>query len=812
MEALSTEIRHGFRRLRQAPGFSVIAILTLALGIGANTAIFSLVDGIVIDPLPYPEAHRLVGVWHVAPGLGTDDELEQTDASYLNYRANCTSFEEMALYTPGAMSLTGDAEPRRILTGNVTPSLERVLRISPAMGRWFTEQEGAPGAELVALIGHGLWADEYGSNPDVVGESIRLDGVSHQIIGVMQPDFDFPLEQTQAWVPLVIDPENFRDASFRYLGVARLRAGVSLQEADTEAKLVFSRQLEAYPGMLTPEMVAQAQLDVVLNPMKEDIVGEMGSVLWILLGTVSLVLLIACANVANLFLVRSEGRQNEVAIRVALGAGRNRIVRYFLTESVLLGLLGGMAGVLLAVGVIRLVVALDPEGIPRLGEVGLDLQALAFTAAISLLAGCLFGAVPILRSRSAVLVAALKEGGRGGTTGRARNRTRNCLVSAQVALALVLLVGSGLMVRSFWQLQSVDPGFEPANTLTLNLSLPDSDYGDNMTVAHFLRQVVERVETLPGVQSAGTIHRLPVTSNADNNGTMIEDYPVPEGDLPPVHPTRIVSPGYFRAQGIPLLAGRAFGWVDVEEVTRPTLVSAAFAERYWPQQDAIGKRIRAYSRDDPWFTIVGIVGDVRHASLREPHGETIYWPLTGRQGHNYHSLVVRAEGPPLALVGAVREIVWAIDPALPIAEVQTMDQVVADSMARTSFAMLMLGIAAAVALLMGAIGIYGVISYVVSQRLQEIGIRMALGARAEDVSRMVMKQGVFVVGAGIVLGIVGALALTRFLEAMLFDVSALDPTTFVAVPAMLVSVAALATFLPARRAARVDPATALRRT
>jgi predicted permease len=810
MEALATEIRHGLRRLRQAPGFSIIAIITLALGIGANTAIFSLVDGIVINPLPYPDADRLVGLWHVAPGIGATDKIEQTDASYLNYRANCESFEEIALYSLDAMNLTGGDEPRRVLTGVVTPSLGKVLGVSPAVGRWFTEEEGAPGAEPVVVIGHALWASEYGSDPEAVGSTVLLDGVSHQIVGVMPAGFTFPDEEAEIWVPQVVDPTNYRDASFSYRGIGRLRDGVSLQAAETDLKRAFSRQLDAYPGMLTPEMVAQAQLDAVVNPYKEDAIGEVGGVLWILLGTVGFVLLIACANVANLFLVRAEGRQNEVAVRVALGAGRGSIVRYFLTESVLLGFIGGLFGLLLAYAAIRLVIALDPQGIPRLAEVGMDTQALAFTAAISLLASCLFGAVPVLRSGRGVLVAALKEGGRGGTTGRGRHRARHLLVSAQVALALILLVGSGLMVRSFWLLQSVDPGFDPANTLTMHLSLPESEYADEMSVARFLRQVIERVESLPGVEVASTIHRLPVTVNSDNNGLFIEDFPVAEGDLPPVHPVRIVSPGYFRAQGIPLLSGRVMDWNDVEETTRPALVSASFAEHYWPDGDVLGKRLRNFMPDAEWLTIVGVVGDVRHGSLREETGQTVYWPLTGMEAGNNQTLVVRTEGPPLALAGAVREAVWAIDPSLPIADVRTMEQVVADSMAQTSFAMLMLAIAATVALLMGAIGIYGVISYVVSQRAQEIGIRMALGARAEDVGRMVVRQALAVVAVGMVLGVAGALALTGLMSAILFGVDPLDPLTFAVVSLLLLAVAALASSLPARRAAGIDPASALR--
>jgi predicted permease len=548
---------------------------------------------------------------------------------------------------------------------------------------------------------------------------------------------------------------------------------------------------------------------VKLRAMKDDLVGNIGETLWILLGTVGFVLLIACANVANLFLVRAEGRQKEVAVRAAMGAGRGRMTRFFLTEAVLLGLLGGVSGLTVAHTVLQLVKSFGPTNLPRLGEVGMTAEVLLFTGTVSLLAGLFFGATPIFRTRRTNLVETLKEGGRS-SSGRARHRMRTTLVVAQVALALVLLVGSGLMVRSFLRLRAVEPGFDPSSTLTMRLSLPEAEYPGIEDVASFVRELSERIDSIPGVEVAGTTTVLPLR-RGDQWGTRIEDHPVPEGGVPLVHPLRFVSPDYFAAMGIPLISGRTFEWADQEQSRRVAIVSRAFAEKYWPKESPIGKRLSNFDfEDDEWHTIVGVVGDVRASGVDQELQQAIFVPLTGHDEiRRSFSLVIRTTGYPEYLTDTVRNEVWTIDPNLPVSNVQTLEELLSSSTARTSFAMTMLAIAAGVALLLGSIGIYGVISYVVSLRTQEIGIRMALGANRRDVSRMVMRQGMAVVLGGVLIGLLGSVALTRFLQSFLFEVSPLDPLTFAAVSVAMVAVGLVAGFLPARRAAAVDPALSL---
>ncbi len=543
--------------------------------------------------------------------------------------------------------------------------------------------------------------------------------------------------------------------------------------------------------------------------MKDDLVGNLGETLWILLGTVGFVLLIACANVANLFLVRAEGRQKEVAVRAALGAGSGRITRFFLTEAVVLGLLGGLSGLFVAHTALRLVKDFGPTNLPRLEEIGMNVEVFLFTGIVSLLAGLFFGATPIFRYRRTNLVETLKEGGRS-SSGRARHRMRTTLVVVQVALALVLLVGSGLMVRSFFQLREVEPGFDPSNTLTLRLSLPEMEYPGIGDVASFVRELSERIESLPGVNAAGTTTVLPLL-RGDNFGTRIEEHPVPEGGVPLIHPVRFINPDYFDAMGIPLISGRTLEWADQEQSRRVAVVSRAFAEKYWPGESPLGKRLSNFDFDnDEWHTIVGVVGDVRSSGLDKEPQQTIFVPLTGHdEVRRSFSLAIRTTGLPEYLTDTVRKEIWAIDPNLPVSNVQTLEELLSSSTARTSFAMTMLAIASGVALLLGSIGIYGVISYVVSLRTQEIGIRMALGASRRDVSRMVMRQGMAVVLGGVLIGLLGSVALTRFLQSFLFEVSPLNPLTFGTVSVAMVAVGLVAGFLPARRAAAVDPAFSL---
>jgi predicted permease len=570
------------------------------------------------------------------------------------------------------------------------------------------------------------------------------------------------------------------------------------------------------------EMIEQAKLAVAARPLRDRVVGDIERTLWLLLGSVGLILLIACANVANLFLVRAEGRQREVAVRTAIGASKWEIARVFLGESLALSVLGGVLGLTLASAGVRFLLALQPQGIPRMEEIGIDGRVVAFTALLSLLSGLLIGAFAAFRYGSPDLVPALKEGGRGGTAGKARHLARQILVVVQVALALVLLVGAGLMIRSFWRLASVDPGIDPKGVLTVNLSLPESEYGTSARTARFYVELLERVRGLAGVETAGTNSILPLSNDHSMSSHMIEDQPTPPNSLPPMLGTRFASPGYFEALGIPLIEGRSFDRIDPERTETGVVVSRALALHFWPGRSALGKRLSPGGPNEAvkqWFTIIGVAGDVREQGLHAKPVEAVYYPVRranpdtdGEWVPRDLALVVKAKPgvDPASLVTAVRKAVWSIDPKLPLSGVRTMEKVVELSMARTSFTMLLLGIGAAVALLLGAVGIYGVISYIVSQRTQEIGVRMALGAQRGDVSGMVMKEGLLLAVLGIGSGLAVALAVTRLMKALLYEVSATDPATFAAVPLLLALVALLASYLPARRAAGIEPLEAMR--
>ena len=801
--------RHTLRGLSKSPGFTAVAVVTLGLGIGANTAVFSLVSGILIHPLPYPEPERLVGMWHTAPGVGFP-QIEQSDATFMNYRDHARSFEDMALFTTGYRNFTDDREPERIEAAFVTASLFTVLKIAPSPGRAFSEEEDRPGAEPVALVSHALWARRFGSDPSIVGKTVQLNGVATRLVGVMPPRLAFPEASTEMWLPFQLDRARYSDVSFSYDAIGRLRAGVSIEEAEAEMTPVLARITENFPGDLTQEMLKQAGMAPILHPLKQDIVGEVETPLWILLGTVGFVLLVASANVANLFLVRADGRHREVAVRTALGASRGDIARLYLSESLGLGLVGGALGLALSYAALRLFVGYGAMDLPRLEEIRLDSVVLIFNGAMSILAGLLFGFVPILRHGSTEPAAGLNEIGRGLTAGKERLSARALLVTSQVAFALVLLVGSGLMARSFWRLRSVEPGFDPKSTLTFSLSLPESQYPGEPEVVRFVERLSEGIGNLPGVVAAATTSRLPLSGSYDNNAILIEEFPVPEGQIPPVHPTRFVSPDYFRALSIPILEGRRFEWSDREKGLRTAIVSAAFAEKYWPGRSPVGKRVRPFDATE-FFDIIGVVGSARDEGLDKDPAPTIYFPV-GQAGGIRRPLqvAVRTRTEPEALFGAIREEIRSLDRNLPLSGVGTMEQILARSTARTTFTMILLGLSAVVAVLLGSIGIYGVVSYVVSQRRNEIGIRMALGAGGKEVQRMFVLNGLRTAIAGTVVGLAASLALTQVLGSLLFEVRPFDPATYALAAITILAVAVLASALPARRASRVDPVVALR--
>jgi predicted permease len=806
------------RALQRTPGFFLIVIFTLSLGIGANAAIFTVVNAVLLQPLPYPEPERIVGISHTAPGVEMPSMDLSTGTFYL-YRRDSRTFESLGIYSDSSVTLTGGQEPERVGASAATSGVFTTLRVPPVQGRTIQEADEKPGAERVAVLSHGLWRRRFGGDPAAIGSMLQVSGVATRIVGVMPPDFRFPSANVELWVPLTIDPANLEMGGFNYGGVGRLRPGVSPKQAAREISDLIWRIPDMPNSNISRGMIESSKLSGVVKPLRDVIVGDIGAVLWVLLGSVGLILLIACANVANLFLVRAEGRQREVAVRSALGASRSSILRLFLGESLMLSLTGGALGLALAAAGVRVLVALRPEGLPRLEEIAVDGPVLAFTIGVALLAGLLVGLLAALRYGRPELVPSLKEGGRGGTAGRERLRARNALVVFQVALALVLLVGAGLMIKSFWLLRNVQPGVDPRNVLTLTLNLPSAQYKDPASPSRFVVQLLEKVKAIPGVQSVATTTFLPLAGGGSNNTIVIEDFPVAPGEVPPILDTRWVSPSYFETMHVPLREGRLFDRLDPDATAKEVVVSQALAERFWPGKSALGKRLAPGIGDQraPWVTIIGVVGSVRDNGLTQDPVASVYYPMQPQADFGgttntprSFTLVVRTTGDPLGLVKPVRTAVWSLDPNLPLSQVRAMDEVVSRSMVRTTFTMMLLVIAGGVALLLGTVGIYGVISYVVSQRTREIGVRMALGAGKQDISRMVLKEGIGLAVLGIVLGLAGAFALTRLMMALLFNVSPTDPMTFAAVPLILATIALFASWVPAQRAASVTPLEAIR--
>ncbi|HYU34409.1 MAG TPA: ABC transporter permease [Thermoanaerobaculia bacterium] len=817
MLSVLASLRTTARSLRRSPGFFLIVIFTLAVGIGANAAIFTVVNSVLLQPLPYPEPEGIVGVSHTAPGINMP-QLELSDGTYFLYRRDNRTLESLGIYWDGSVTLTGGEEPERVAASGATAGVFSTLRVPAALGRTIQEADEKPGAEPVIVLSDGLWHRRFGGDRAAIGSLLRVDGVASRIVGVMPADFRYPVADAELWLPMTIDPADLQMTSFNYNAVGRLRPGVSPRRAEGDLASLVWRIPEMPKAEVSRGMLESARFAVLVHPLRDDIVGDVGKVLWVLLGSVGLILLIACANVANLFLVRAEGRQREVAVRSALGASRWNIMRLFLGESLFLALAGGALGLGLAVAGVRLLVAMRPEGLPRLEEISVDGTVLAFTVGVAVMAGLLVGLFAALRYGRPELVPSLKEGGRGGTVGRERLRARNALVVFQVAIALVLLVSAGLMIKSFWRLRNVRAGVDPENLLTLRLNLPDVEYKEPQKTAQLMVQLLEKVEAIPGVVSAATVNVLPLSDGGETDGHVIEDFPLAPGEVPPILTTRWVSPDYFKTMGIPLTDGHGFDHLDPHGVVREALVSRSLAQHFWPGKIPLGKRLTMGLGKPPhWVPIVGVVGDVRDEGLQNDPPVMVYYPMEPQVGYDgvvrmprSFTLVVRSSGDPLRLVKPVREAVWSFDPNLPLAQIRTMDEVVARSMVRTTFTMMLLVIAGAVALLLGTVGIYGVISYVVSQRTREIGVRMALGAGRSDISRMVLKEGFGLALLGIVLGLAGAFACTRLMVALLFDVSPTDPLTFAAVPALLATIALFASWVPAQRAASVQPLEAIR--
>ncbi|MFC1661815.1 ABC transporter permease [Gemmatimonadota bacterium] len=826
MTAFVREIGIVTRRLFRNPVFTIIAIGTLAIGIGANTAIFSLVNGILLEPLPFDEPERLVGVWHTAPGIGFDD-VNQSPALHYAYLDEGQVFESLGMWDNGSVSVVGLEEPEEVEAIFVTYTTFEALRLSPTLGRRFSAEDDSPGAPRTIILSHDYWQTRFAGDPNVVGRTLRVDGETREIIGVMPEEPRFLRFDPAMYLPFQFDRATLYVGNFSYQSLARLKPGVTLEAANADVDRMIPIAFEMFPGGMPPDMLESAQFAPKIRPLKQDVVGNVGEVLWVLLGTVGIILLIACANVANLFLVRAEGREREMAVRTALGASRTAVGWEFLKESLVLGLLGGLTGLALALGAIQLLGSMLGANLPRMEEIGMNVPILLFTLGVSILASVLFGLFPILRFANGKLVSGLKEGGRGGSAGKEKHRARNTLVVAQMALALVLLVGSGLMIRSFIALSQVNPGFQgPDNILTVRLYIPPTEVEDPTEMTRTHQAIADRLSALPGVTSVGLSSSVTMDGWDSNDAVWVEDFPIPEDQVPPIRRFKWIGEGYFGTMQIPVVAGRPLDWRDSYDLNRVVMVTENFAREYWDQpSDALGRRIATMSPDGAnWREIVGVVGNVRDDGLDQDPTPVVYWPmltpsvwtgLPGDQPELQHRrtmrYAIRSDRVGTAgLLSEVRDAIWSVNPSLPLADVRTVREFMTQSMSRTSFTLIMLIIAASVALVLGAIGIYGVISYIVNQRTRELGVRMALGAEASDVRGMVLKQGLVLASIGVVVGLGAALGLTRLMEALLYGVDPVDPLTFAFVAMALTAVALAACYFPARRASKVDPVVAIR--
>ena len=812
--------RHVFRRLMRSPMFTAVTLLTVGIGVGANTAMFSVINGILFKPLPYPDSDALVAAWQTAPALNLQ-KVEASPSDYFTFREENRSFSEFGVWNGGSISVTGLAAPEQVPSVFVTQGTLNALGIPPFLGRLFTEKDDSAGSPETVILTHGYWQRHFGGNTAVLGKRIVADGVAREIIGVMPAHFRFLEEKPDLIFPLRFNRGKTTLGNFSYNPVARLKPGVTIAQANADVGRmipIVNTKFPPPPGF-SAKIFEQAGIQPAVRPLKQDVVGELTTVLWVLMGSIGVVLLIACANVANLLLVRAEGRQQELAIRVALGANSRQIAGELLVESVFLGLFGGLAGLGFAYAAQRLLVALAPDYLPRLENITIDLPVLLFTLAVSVTAGLLFGLIPVLKYAAPGVATALRGGGRTLSQSRERHRARNILVVLQTALAVVLLIASGLMIRTFQSLRNVRPGFTgPAELQTMHIFISDAQVKEPERVLRMYQEMLQRISAIPGVTSAAFANSVPADGNDSTDLLYAEDHYYAEGKVPPLRRFKFVTPGFFQTMGTRLVAGRDLTWTDLYDRRPVTMVSENLARELWHEPSAaLGKRIREGMKDQ-WREIVGVVEDVRLSGADQKPPTTVYWPLMMvdfwgnekflQRGVSYAIRSPRAGSE--SLLKDVRQAVWSVDGDLPLARVRTMEQIFRGSMARSSFALVMLAIAGAMALLLGLVGIYGVISYSVSQRTRELGIRIALGAPAVGLKAMVVRHGLLLTAVGMALGLAAAAGVTRFLKSLLFGISPVDPITYAAVAAGLLAAAAVASYLPAHRASAVDPVEALR--
>ncbi|MBA3833444.1 MAG: ABC transporter permease [Chthoniobacterales bacterium] len=814
------DLRLAFRSLVKTPGFTLVATITVALAIGANTAVFSLVNALLVRPLPYQAPNELVLLWEKFCGQGLD-VIPVSAPEYLDYEKQTSSFTGIAAFDYADLNLTGGEIAERIQGAVVSPSLFTVLGIQPIRGRVFSPNEFGEGNDGVIVMSERLWQRRFNSDPQILGKAVALNGRNFTVVGIMPARFEFPIPlfniqggnfagQVDIWKPIAFTKNDLESRGSRSYGViARLKPGVTMQQAQAEIDAINAGWITKFPDNYSP----QTRFGASLYSLHEQVIGGMRTALWILLGAVALVLLIACANLTTMLLARAGGREREFAIRVALGASRMRLLRQMLSESVLLAIVGGAAGTLLAVWGLDLLRTLGAHTVPRIAGANLDIRVLLVMLVVSVGTGILFGLVPALASGNPELTEALKEGGRGATSGVRRNRIRNALVVAEVALALVLLISAGLLMKSFVRLQQVYPGFNPRNVLTMELSLPQLKYPRGKPVIDFYAEVERRVARIPGVQHVALTSIIPLSGSNSDSSFHIEGRPEKQTNVFPDEEIRIISPDYFRVLETPLIKGRYFTEADNADAPGVVIINQAMAKKYWPGEDAVGKRIN-FNDEDPkkiaWFTVVGIVGDIRHRGL-DAQAKPEYYLTHPQRPFRGMILAVRSLQDPRALVSSIRGELQAFDPEQPLANIKTLEQVTAESIAPRRLSTVLLGLFALVALVLASVGIYGVMSFLVTQRTHEIGVRMALGAQRADVLRLVISQAGLLIGAGTVIGLLAALLSTSVLRSALYDVSRLDLSTFVLVTFALALVALIASYVPARRATRADPMIALGR-
>jgi len=815
------QLKHVVRRLLRAPVFTAVTLVTIAIGVGANTAIFSVINGILFKPLPYPQPERLVSVKQTAPGFGVAD-LAASPSDYFTFREENRTFQQFGIWASNPATVTGLAAPEEVRGLDVTSGTLLALGIRPVLGRCFTLKDETYGSPRTVILVYGYWQRKFGGDASVIGRRIVADGKAREIIGVMPQTFRFLDEKPDIIFPLQFERAKVSLGNFIYGSIARLKPGITLAQANADvARMIplVNAKFPPFPGF-TVKQFEDARIQPSLRPLEQDVIGDLGKVLWLLMASIGVVLLIACANIANLLLVRAEGRQQELAIRSALGAGSTQIAGEFLAESVFLGVLGGFAGLGLAYAALRLLVRLAPASLPRLENISLDSLALVFTLALSLLAGVLFGLMPVFKFAAPKLMTALGAGGRTLSQNRETHRARSTLVVLEVALAAILLISAGLMIRTFQALRNVQPGFTgPRELQTLAIRILESQVKEPERVLRMQQEMLRRVAAIPGVSSATLVDSIPAGGDDYTDVLYPEDRPPTEAKLPPVRHFKFIVPGFFQTMGTRIIGGQDFTWAEIYDQRPVAMISENLARELWRTPEAaIGKRVRG-ANTDPWREIVGVVADVHSDGADRPAPATVYWPVMMKNFDGQQAVVIlrkvffvirSSRAGSESFIDEIDRAVWSVNPDVALAGIRTMDQVYRGSMARSSFTLVMLAIAGGMALLLGIVGIYGVISYSVLQRTREIGIRLALGAPRTALQAMIVRHGLFVAGMGVVLGLAAAAGLTRFLVSLLFEISPVDPLTYAAVSVVLLASAAAASYIPAQRASSINPVDALR--